>query len=255
MKKLCLLDTNILSDTLNESQSIHQSVYKKLQQGYNFSITFLTLVEVVKWDGLIEKFCEFTNDNKVHVIKPSNQLLKEEVNAYPNSLRKEETVLLTCDPGNILEKKQIDDYLKSQEFYDKAELLKSDQQVAIDNIKKTVATETESNLREFTERYVWTHLSLKYPTFFKQVIDSNNLNKLISLKSLYTEANFLYYRFIHKKGNSELSSAFDALIINCLPYVDLFLTEKTNAAYLRELKPKLDIIGHVGIETMKDLRG
>ena len=48
MSKYCLIDTNIISDTLKENQSIEVKVFEKLNQGFEFCIPLLVLVELRK---------------------------------------------------------------------------------------------------------------------------------------------------------------------------------------------------------------
>ena len=95
---------------------------------------------------------------------------------------------------------------------------------------------------------------MKYPEFLKKVIDSKNLESLSSLKSLRIQANLIYYKYVKKGINKELSDTFDLLIMSCLPYVELFLTERSNGNLLKELKRRLSYLENLEIETMRDLR-
>lgn len=254
MKKICLLDTNIISDTLKQNQSIHNNVFDKLNHEFDLCIPLLTLAELRYSPDLLEAFCLLTDHSLFHILKPFNQILAKEKESYPKELAKEEIILMTIDPKNGIEKAQIDNHLKSEEFRKHSDLLKSDQMLAINNIKKMVTTEKKNNEDSFVNRYIWSQLGLKYPDFVKSVAEKNQLQSLIIFKSLYIQAHFLYYKYIQKEQKEKLSDTFDTLIISNLPYVDLFLTERTNAGLLRELRRKLSFISNLEIETMRDLR-
>jgi len=254
MKKLCLLDTNIISDTLKRNQSIHDSVFDKLNHEFDFCIPLLTLAELRYSPDLLEGFCKLTDIFIFHILKPSKQILADEIANYPSEIAKEEIILMTIDPKNSIHKSEIDNYLRSEKFRENSDLLKNDQILAIKNIEQTVISERKNNEDNFVSRYIWSQLAMKYSDFMKSIIKENDFLGLNTLKSLYLQAHFIYYKYIQKGQKEKLSDTFDILIISNLPYVDLFLTERNNAGLLRELKRKLSLLKKLEIETMRDLR-
>lgn len=254
MNKLCLLDTNIISDTLKENQSIEQKIIDKRNQGYELCIHLLSLAELKKSEYLIDKFCELTKTILFHIIKPSHQLLEVEKINYPGLINKSQIILMSLQAEKKAELIAQHNYLKSEQFKTDASYLREGQLKAADNLKSNLRSERKNNRLEYVDRYVWTQLSISDPHFFKSIIDANNVNSLICLKSLFVQAHFNYYKYIEKDQLVEMNDSYDTLIISCLPYIDLFLTERKNGGLLKELKRKLDIIANLEIETMRDLR-
>ena len=100
-KKWCLLDTNIISDSIKKNQNIHKYVFNVVKSDYNLALPSLTLVEMETIPSLLNEFLEIACEIPFYIIKPSHLILKMEIEKFPNEITISDVILLHFNKENI----------------------------------------------------------------------------------------------------------------------------------------------------------
>ena len=244
--KVCYLDTNILRATLEMSQSIHINTILKLKEKNIFAISVISLVEISHRQDVIDKFIKFINAIPILILEPSSQILIIEKEKYNQKISIADLILLVSNPLIPQNKKEIIQFIGSDQFQKICHILKNDQTVEFFRIQKEIEKEKEifSSPEAFVKRRLNLTIGNKYDITLE---DCNFLSqKIINL--------LLYYTYKHRKKKVERSAPFDFLISGAVPYVDVFITENSQAKTFNMIKDDHNIIDSVSILTMKDLR-
>lgn len=228
------------------SQDIHLRTLQKLKENYVFAFSVLTLVEMSHRKELIEKFINFINSIPIMILQSSDQVFRIEKQSLNRPVRIDELILLISDPIIPKIKDEIVQFLRSSDFQNTCKIVKDAQTGKYNNLKKEIEKEINYDItpEEFTVKRLETQLGNNIAVRFQ---DNNFLSqKIINL--------LIYYTYFERKKKIQRSDPFDFLIECCVPYVDVFITEKSQAKSLNMIKNNHDIINIVSILTMSDLR-
>ena len=244
--KVCLLDTNIIRSTLEMSQDIHLQTLLKLRENYVFAFSVLTLVEMSHRKELIEKFINFINSIPIIILQSSDQVFRIEKHSHNRPVKIDELILLISNPIIPKTKDEIVQFLRSSDFQNICKIVKDAQTGKYNDLKKEIEKEINYDLtpEEFTVKRLETQIGNNIAVRFQ---DSSYLSqKIINL--------LIYYTYFERKKKIPRSDPFDFLIACCVPYVDVFITEKNQTKSLNMINNNHDIINFVSILTMSDLR-
>lgn len=244
--KIIYLDTNILRATLEKSESIHKNVLSFLGSKSIFAISIITLIEFSHLKKLIDSFISFAKAIPIIIMKSSSQIYELERNSINSTIDFHDLVqffLIPTDKNTIAE---MTNYLGSKKFNDLCHMLKSDQTATYTKLKNEIENEknyTPSPEEFFKKRFIVNN-GQEYALCFE---DKNYMsNKIMNL--------LIYYTYKVRKKKILRSDPFDFLISSTVPYVDVFITENSQAKTLTMIKENHTFIDHLEILVMKDLR-
>lgn len=241
------IDTNILRATLEMSENIHLNTLLYLGKKSIFAISVLTLVEISHRNDLLKSFMRFLDSIPMLILKPSHQILEIEQKKINLGVQIDELILLISNPLTPKIKNEIVDFLKSKFFFQLCHLSKNEQTATYERIKKELELGNDNTCTP--EEFVQNRINLTIGKSFPLTIGDRNLlsQKIINL--------LLYYTYKVRKKKAERSDPFDFLISSVVPYVDVFITENSQAKSFNMIKSNHCIIDNVEILVMKDLRG
>lgn len=248
----CLFDTNFISGILKQNLKLIFDFEEKLFKNYQIIIPLITLAELTKTENLLQELIDFSKRVDVTISKPSKMLFEDEIQTFDT--KTPVNIKLIDLTSSVLENENhMRNYFTSDEFKDAVSTLKKDESAGLNNIE-TLRKYNYIKSSDYVQDYLFTRLSIKSPSlYYKYDSDRNNI-KLDHFQSIKFQGAFLFYKYIKKNIKSLHSDTFDALMIPTLPYVDLFVTERTNCGLLKELKSKEKSIKHLEILSLKDIR-
>ena len=244
--KVCYLDTNILRATLEMSQNIHNKTISKLADKSIFAISILTLVEISHIPLTVEKFIKLMKAMTFLIVKSSDQILEIEKKLFNQKIKVDDIIMLNSNPLQLKINDEIATYLLSDDFYSHCHIVKEEQTRTFERIKLQIESEkdTEINAEDFVQYRVQNIVGKGYSFTMD---DSNFLSqKLVNL--------LLFYTYIFRGKSAQRSDPFDFLISSAVPYMDIFLTENSQAKSYHMIKENHNIVNTLLVQTMKDLR-
>lgn len=244
--KICYLDTNILRATLEMSQGIHKITLTKLADKAIFAISVLSLVEMSHIPSTIEKFINFMSSIPVLIIRSTDEVLAIEIQYYNKEIETRELIMLSSNPLYPDTNNEITNFLTSENFYNVCHQVKDYQTRTYKRLK--IEMETEKDQEYSPEEFVRARIEKVIGKNYPFSLDDSNLlaQKLTNL--------LIYYTYKIRKKSPQRSDPFDFLIASIVPYMDIFLTENSQAKTLRMIQRHHNLIDSVEVQTMKELR-
>src|SRR3972149_9569875 len=111
--KLCLIDTNVVSEILKHPDVVYKRISEKLNPGiYIPCFSLYTILELRQKKQIYEKFLKLFSLLPCMVLKSLDQLFQEELKSYPNP-GSISPILVTCPGAFVPEKPQLKDLMQS----------------------------------------------------------------------------------------------------------------------------------------------
>ena len=264
--KLCLLDTNAVSEMIKNRNSEFQKYLNNLfRDGFIPSFSLFSIIELKQKRDLFSEFLDIFSVFPSVILKGHQQILEEEIKSYPqyNKIDPLLISLIAIKPYQKLSKRQTTEMLfKSEPFlsYSKTYLANrnTDLKAMIANAQTYLPANEKYSKEEIwlvMQSFVLKELFLKNRAFTdkrkgREIIDVN------AFPSLLMMAYSIFYKFyedrLRKPSDSDV---FDVVISALVPYSDAFITERNQADAIKKIKSKeKSFITDVKILTIKDLR-
>ena len=261
---LCLLDTNIISELLNNYQYELKTFLEDFgPSNYAPCFTIYNIIELHRREDLYKKFLKFFSQYPCFLLKPYNVLFEEELKNYSDDFSVS-PILKSFSPF----KKNIDQFENFLNYV----FSEKDIKQAVDNWRKEeheILTNWLGNRGSFSPSKQVPN-STDAEKYIKQagiqtVINHNpiDVGKLINNGVLIDIDRFptikimlysQYYRLFDSNWEPKPQEVSDVLIMGLAPYVDCVLTEKYQAEILKKVKNKVPWLEHVEIKNLKNLR-
>lgn len=262
---LCLLDTNIISELLNN----HQDELKAFLDDFGPSsyapcFTIYNIIELHRRKDLYKKFLNFFSIYPCFLLKPYNALFEEELNNYSedssispilksftpikkNNMDHFESFLnYTFSKYDI--KRSIDNW-RDEEHEILANWL-GNRKIFSPSKQVPNSTDAQKYIKQAGIQTVINHNPIEAGKLINNgiIID---IDRFPSIKvMLYSQ----YYRLFDPHWTPRPQEVTDILIMGSAPYVDCILTEKFQAEILKKVKNKVIGLEQVDIKTLKNLR-
>lgn len=262
--KLCLLDTNALSE-IAKYPDRERKGYIKLFPPDEFIPCFTpyTLFEIKRKPELVKSLVNLSKYCSAFQTKPFQMILNAEVTAKGRA-RVSDVLLQSFTPlgkdlsynfKHFIGRMSSDPLLKQQERIWRT----SDQQVLDEWVrnKENFVPEGDDANKKDAKRFVFDAsvctLSHLHPPFVKQAIDGNNTKILDFLPSLQMMLYSQYYRLFDPKRKHESNDVTDVCIAAVAPYVDAVITEGNQAEIYKKSQKHINGMS-VQILRIKDIR-
>lgn len=264
--RLCLLDTNAVSEMVKRSDMLGNFLSWTARERPTFVPCFspFTLLELRRKVVLYEQFLERFSPVPCLLLKSHEQLLEDEVAHYPDPSQIDASLLGFAPlggEGNRLAK-GLPLAFQDPESLEKEHMWNEGQDEIVAGIRSLVAnyppsgkTYTRDDLRMFLWIAALQQLRLRVPGFAADMVAADreiDVDAFSSLKaSLYT----VFYKFyVDPTRSPSRSDAFDIIIAAATPYVEAVITENHQAEVLRKTKRIDDFIDELQIFTLRDFR-
>jgi hypothetical protein len=266
MYPLCLLDTMAVSEMAKRPNPALVNFYSwvhKSQPLFVPCFSVFTLIELRRKPDLFSRFIDQFHPLPCVLIKGYEELLQEEVAAYPDPSGIDPCALAFTPfggDGNLLSNLpnllQDPHLLEREQYWNAARREIVDGMISlVGNFPPAEDKYTAAEIREFIEMAGFSQLVYRAESFAKQLVDREEaaqIDAFPSLKaSLYTAFHKFYVDPTRKPVNSD---AFDIIISASVPYVEAIITENHQAEVLRKTKRRDDFIGDLRVFTLRDFR-
>jgi hypothetical protein len=263
--KLLLADTNVLINVSNSSFYGFRNLMT-WTNFENFIICFspFSLLEIRKSPNRYQQFLELFSDFPCAVLKSHEQLLADEVSAYPNP--KNIMPILVGAPGRMVSGNSIGDILNAA-FTEKQTLSDEerwllDRDEIVNGIKSLVKnfppeTEKYSNkqIREFILLAGFQQIAMRQHVFAKAIVDSGCAVEIDAFPSVKMMTYVVFYKFYADSLRKVLTSdAFDLLIFSAIPYVDAIISESHIVDVMRKIRNQDRFIENIAGYTLSQIR-
>jgi hypothetical protein len=265
--RLCLLDTNAVSEMVKRSQTLRDFLSWALRVDPVFIPCFslFTILELRRSNAVYAQFIESCGPLPCMFLKSHEQLLEEEIRFYPDPSAIDPTLLgfsgeLGGD-GNRLAKVLphafgTDSLLEQERAWNDA------QEEIVSGISSLVANfppegdrYTPSELRLFLEIAGLEQLFWRAPGFAESIVKRDEPVELDAFPSLKATLYTVFHKFYSDRTRKPTrSDAFDIMIAAATPYVEAVITENHQAEVLRKTIRRDDFIRGLGVFTLRDFR-
>lgn len=263
--RLCLLDTNALSEMLkNPRNEFRVFALEFLQKRWIPAFSLFSIFEIRRRRELFESFLDYYSDLPSVVLKGHEQLLEEELAAYPDPSHIDPVLLAPVGiqpPSGWSKRQTLKHVLSSKPVVQKEHYWTSGQTDMLKGILQLVGNfpphhgrYTESMIQQFVETNVLQQLTMRYPDAVKRLIETPGGLDPRAFPSLRIMALTVFMKFYPDNRQPCESDVFDFIISAPVPYVDGVITERHQAAILRKAKQLHVLSDHLEVHTLASLR-
>lgn len=263
--KLCLLDTNAISELLKYPDNEGKGFISKLPpNAYAPAFTIYNIIEVRRDDEVYDRFLKFFSIYPCFILKPHQLILEDELYAYNN--KNEISVLFNAfnslgDDSSYNIRYFFDELFSSKEMKHLESTWRDEE---IDTIKSWLSNKDNfipsnksANLKD-AERYIeeaglQSLIRLK-PVWVKSYIDKKEIININEIPSLKTMLYSIYYRLYDPAWKQEPGEVTDVKIMAAAPYVDVIITEKFQANIFNKINKKVKNLNNLIVYRLKDIR-
>ena len=264
---LCLLDTNAASEMAkNPTRELRHYLEWSLggQPMIVPCFSLFTIMELRRNTAVYEQFLEAFSPLPCVVLKSHEQLLEEEVAAYPDfsginpilhaflGLAGSPDQRLDAVVNNLFSNTWARE--KEQSWLDGRDDVIAGVTSLVSNYPPEDNKYTESEIRTFLEIVVFEQLALRFMSFAKSRVDAGNAIRIDAFPSLKMSLFTVFYKFYVDNRRPSRSDAFDIIISAPTPYVDAIITERHQAEVLRKIKQRDAFVRNVTPYILKDFR-
>ncbi len=263
--RLCLLDTNALSEMLKDPKGALRNFLLRFgQSGWIAAYSAFTLFELNQWDGLLDSFVEHFSFLPSILLKGHEQLHAEELREYPHPSRID-PALLAPSAIEPLQGQSKADALRTVfsrgKFAERDAYWKSERTEVLEAITSLVANfparsgkYTARQVRQFMEVNVLQQLTMRFPDQVKAILQSEGNFEATAFRSICSMALTVFFKFYPDRRKPTQSDVFDIVISAALPYVDGVVTEKHQGEVIRRSTEFLPCLSALEVHTLEALR-
>lgn len=260
--KLCLLDTNALSEIVkypkNEGRGFVESFSPK---EFVPCFTAYNLIELRRQSDVYNKFIEFFSVYPSLIMKPFQLILQKEVEANGRAGINEIlfNVFTPLDNKPFQLSDFIDKVFGNEEMARlEGKWIKEEQEI-LNYWQKTKANFIPQNpianakdAQEFVEIASINALSHMYPKLVQESINAKDIDRLLIYPSMQVMLYGQYYRTFAPGWIPKHQEVTDVYISACAPYVDAIVTEKFQAEIYKKIQKYVGM--SVRIAKLRDIR-
>ena len=264
---VCLLDTNALSEFVRRPTQDFRHFLDWEPGGLTLipSFSLFSVIELRRRPSLYREFLTLFNDFPCVILKGHEQLLEEEVAAYPNPASIDP--LLVALPGRTVPSELrlldlLDRHFTSAEGAAQERKWLDGAKPIVDGMTELVAnyppdgrTYTPREVRTFVEIAGFSQIAMRAGDFARRTVEAGNAVDIDAFPSIKFTAFTVFYKFyVDGRRAPATSDAFDVMISSPTPYVDAVVTERHQVEVIRKTKRRDDFIAHVAAHPLRDFR-
>jgi hypothetical protein len=263
--KLCLLDTNALSEIVKNPTKEGRGFKKNFGPGsYAPCLTVYNLIELRRKEKIFEAFLDFFSKYPNFLLKSMKQIVEEEFISF-NSRLPLSPLLNSFSPvgqnSSYMLKDFIDKFFINPEIGDLEKKWRSNEEeilsVWLENKRNFNPERLTANAVD-AERYVkeagiqtLIHYS---PERVQNILKKEQFPNLSLFPSISVMLYSQYYRFFDPKRKFSSQDVTDIMIIAVAPYIDAIVTEKFQAEIFKKIKKRIPQLKNLEVATLSDLR-
>jgi len=262
--KLCLLDTNALSEIVKRPSNEGRGFIKRFPPSeFIPCFTIYNLFELRRRLDVFRKFVKFFSVYPSFIAKPFQLILEAEIEAKGRA-KVNDILLLAFTPSNPDPSYQLVEFIDKL-FKEPAikkledEWRKNDQEVLNTwqtnkvNFNPTKTVPNARDAKQFVYDACINTLCQIRPDLVQESINANNVSLLQSFPSMQMMLYSQYYRIFDPTWNPNDQEVTDVCISACAPYVDAVVTEKFQAEIYKKVHKHIDGMT-ITVAKLQDIR-
>ena len=260
--KLCLFDTNALSEFL-KNQKLWISYFDNEFSLGNTIICYsiFSLSELWFRQDLFDKYLEFFSVFPSAILDGYDSIFqKEQKSYYKNDIVNPIVVVPSSIGGKLTSSKtQLMEVIEKSEFFNKTEHWKSSQLDILNGILSLIKNfpprknkYSVSEIEEFNFIVSTQQLGLRNMEFAKSVLRTKKYIELDKFPSIKSTSYFVFYKFYLDNRKPLLSDIFDIIISSLLPYVDYVITEGNMCEIIRTIRNRHNFLNTLNEISIKE---
>jgi len=263
--RLCLLDTNALSEILKRPSIEGRGFVEKYKpSAYVPCLTVYNLIELRRKPTLFEAYIDFFSFYAHFLLKPYQLILADErkANGELNSISALMQAFSPLGKDSSYQLRQfITTFFNLPEIADVEQNWRKEEKDTLHAWLKNRSNFSPlgktANAKD-AERYVkdaglQTLINIA-PHWAKGKIDAGHIPNVDNFPSLKVMLYSQYYRIFDPDWEPRPQEVADVSIMSSAPYVDVVITEKFQAEILRKVKSKVARMANLEISTLRDIR-
>jgi len=261
--RLCLIDTNIVSEMLKRPQQEFANFLTKYVGAQCIPcFSIWTLLELRESRNLFPPFLEYFSVIPCAIIKSHEQLLEGEVAVY-STQHDVDPILFAATPLRTpLLRDAIDTMFADRTTEELAVGWLDGRRDALEGMLKLRGNYPPANGRSYTRKEisffifstVTSQLGMRQHEFCQQVLGQDQAIDIDRFPSVKASSYTVFFKFYVDDRKERRSDVFDVLISTAVPYVDVFLTERHQAEVLRRTQQHDGFVNHVEVHSIEALR-
>jgi hypothetical protein len=261
--RLCLIDTNVVSEMLKRPQREFANFFTKyMTDGCIPCFSIWTLLELRESRDLLPTFLEYFSVIPCAILKSHEQLLHDEVAGYsqPSEVN---PILVAFTPIQKPPMRALIDKLfsirKTRDLAagwldGRAEMLEGMLSLRGNYRPENGKSYSKKEISFFIFSTVTSQLGMRQMSFCQQLLRRNEPIDIDSFPSVKATSYTVFFKFYVDNRNEKRSDVFDILISTSIPYVDVFLTERHQTEVIRRIRLYDRFLDHVNVQTITALR-
>jgi hypothetical protein len=261
--KLCLLDTNALSNLLKEPQKWLTS----LERLYSLSNTVIcysifTLSELYQKIELFDRYLEIFSQMPSCILDGFQSIYEKELSCYSNDEVIQPIVLcpFAIIEPNLKPKERLLSVIEKSVFTEKTNYwINSREEVLKSIVKLKENYPPKSNkysLKEIDE-FVFiassSQIMLRSMNFAKSLLDNGKSINVDKFPSIKMTSLVVFYKLYPDNRTPILSDVIDIIISSVIPYVDIVITENNLSHIINILKTKHGFLDKLENNTVRNI--
>jgi len=263
--KLCLLDTNVLSEILKNKKKEAVGFLEKYRPDLTVPcMTVYNYIELRRKPELFEEYLRVFSIFSNFLLKPHRLIIQEEVNnqyhTNPISIQ-----IRAFSPLGPTETHDLRDFVNQLfEIPDIAEIERNwreEEKVGIDswlkrksNFKVNRPAANAEDAERYVKRMLLDYLESDRLFSVKKKIESFDEISVENYPAIKTMLYSKYYRIFDPSWKPYPKEVTDTYIVAAAPYMDIVITEKYQAEILRKVQNRVPGLENLEIATLRDIR-
>lgn len=263
--RLCLLDTNALSEILKYPLNERRGFVEKYgPKDHVPCLTVYSLIEIRRKLELFKQYIEFFSHYPSFLLKPIEILLKEEQQSIDGQ-NKVEALMHAFSPlgsdSSYNLKQSLDQFFQAPVIKSIEDDWRNDEtsilEIWLKNKSNFSPSKAEANAQD-AERFVneagLQFLIGKFPEWTKFELEAGRIPDISKFPSLEVSLYSVYYRLFDATWKQQPKEVTDIRIVATAPYVDVIITERFQAEIFRKIKDRIPSIKNLETSILKDIR-
>jgi hypothetical protein len=265
--RLCLLDTNAISEMVKhparEFRTFCEWAFSS-PEAYIPSFSIFSVIELRRRADVYAKFLELFTSLPCIVLKGYEELIHEEIAAYPEPSRIDPVSLVFAAlalPADRRLDRALELFFASSEGREKEAGWLARRGDIVEGISSLVSNYppeksayTPKEIRIFLEMVVFHQVEMRSRDFAQRILDRGDAVQIDAFPSLKMTLFTVFNKFYVDNRKLSLSDAFDLTICAATPYVDAIVTERHQAEVIKKIKSRDPFLNHLTVLTLRELR-
>lgn len=262
--KLCLIDTNIISEMIIRYDKFLGNYFIKFNLGeFIPCFSIFTILELRQRKAVYNQFLDLFTKIPCLIVKNTDILFNDEVNSYPYP--KKNSPILVASPSVLVQggyslRELLETTFRNEEITKYETKWNSEKLEILEGILGLVKNYpplgkkyTQKEIHSFIEIAGFQQIIFRNKIFAQEIVHKGKAVSIDAFPSIKMMCYTVFYKFYIDQRRAIESDTFDLIISSVVPYVDAVITEKNMAEIFRKTQKQDDFLQQLEIYSLKIL--